>query len=173
MSKLKGKARANARKKAFKQKTNFTPRVELNFVDQIMHNIDMLEQPSLAFELTAQKLMNTPNRLKTLRETGEACVDYTIKPNGEVYETSMQKGVDEGAEKQILFLMNDVEEKHFAKRHGILHVKDSATLSKKDINELDSNLQNALAKHGELYIGRLFIGTDGQYVESAFTKETA
>ena len=29
MSKLKGKARANARKKAFKQKTNFTPRVNI------------------------------------------------------------------------------------------------------------------------------------------------
>lgn len=160
--------RAERRRQAKLNKGN----VKVNFVDQIMNNLDITEEPQLAIELMVTKLLQTPSRKQILRDTGEVSVNYTIEPSGAVVETPMQKGIDKGVKN--LIVMDDHEAIEFGKRHGILIVKDSATQSKKWISELDSTLQVALEEHGDLYIGKMYIGHQpGEYYGVGFSKEVA
>jgi len=161
--------RAERRRQA---KLNKKKDVRVGFVDQIMNNLDLTEEPQLAIELMVTKLLQTPSRKQVLRDTGEVTVNYTIEPNGAVVETPMQKGIDKGVKN--LLVMDDHEAVEFGKRHGILIVKDSATQSKKWVSNLDSQLQNALSEHGDLYIGKMYFGNQsGEYYGVGFSKEVA
>jgi len=173
MAKLKGKAKAKARINARKAKQAFNNNnVKVGFVDQIMHNVDITQDPKVASELMIQKLFQSPNRMQVLRDTGEVSVNYTIQPNGAVVETPMQKGIDKGVKN--LVVMDDDEAIEFGKRHGVLIVKDPARQSSKYISELDSEMQDILAQHGDLYIGKMYLGDmSGEYHGVAFSKEAA
>tara|TARA_R110000764_G_C10762696_1_gene353833 strand:+ start:45 stop:527 length:483 start_codon:yes stop_codon:yes gene_type:complete len=146
--------------------------VKVGFVDQIMNNLDITQHPQRAIELMVTKMLQTPKRKQILRDTGEVTVNYTITPNNVVHETPMQKGVDKGVKN--LIVMDDHEAIKFGKRHGVLIIKDSATQSKKWISNLDSALQNAIAQHGDLYIGKMYFGDQsGEYYGVGFSKEVA
>ena len=160
--------RAERRRQAKLNKGN----VKVGFVDQIMNNLDLTEEPQLAIELMVTKLLQTPSRKQVLRDTGEVTVNYTIEPSGAVVETPMQRGIDKGVKN--LLLMDDHEAIEFGKRHAILIVKDSATQSKKWVSNLDSQLQNALSENGDLYIGKMYFGNQsGEYYGVGFSKEVA
>ena len=164
--------RAERRRQA---KLNKKPNVRIGFVDQIMHNLDLHEEPQLAYTMMVEKLLDTPSRKQTLCDTGEVYVNYTIQANGLVVETPMQEGVDKGVEN--LIVMDEPEATQFGKRHGVLIVKDSAKQSKEWVSKLAPELQDALTVNGDLYIGKMYFGdtiqTTSEYIGGAFRREMA
>ena len=163
------------RRKAAKQNRK-KANLSVGYVDQIMHNLDLNDEPQLAYTMMVNKLMDSPKRKKTLADTGEIIVNYTIQPNGNVVETPMQSAVDNSQEQHII-VMDEKEQLHFARRHGFLVVKDSARASKEWISKLAPELQNALSEHGDLYIGKMYhadkTSEHEQYIGGAFRKEVA
>ena len=150
-------------------------KVDVGFVNSILHNLPIKDEPAFAHELMLNKFFDTAKRKRILRKKGEITINYTIKPDGTVLETPMQKGIDKGVKN--LIVMDDHEHKHFAERHAYVIIKDSAKQTADWISKLQPEIQNALKQHGNMYVSKMYYAEGGkehnQYNTAAFSKEVA